>query len=503
MPNNRKSKINRLPKHERTHPTSKILVINPNHSFSPSSSAANASQSPRNPAVPTTQRTISTHQQSRDEFGSRAQTFRESPELDDECLSKILWHAGVPTVLAALRINQQWKRVAGELLRTTHRLDLSKLYKVGKNARANPPTETQLLSTLHLFPNISSLTVRKWLYNDVMPHVAESICSDFPSATLKEVDYSGVQVTPESLVRMLQRCPNLQILKMGSHVSVNDRVLESISNHCRARGRVDYRLQCLQISSTGAVYRRGATSILSSKAARSIYFAMCPSISGASFERSLSVAFPGEPMDVVRLTSCENLRTFRLVRNRQSCDVRELHVLQCKKLNFISIYTNRSNTQNARIPVVNLRILNLAGCSSLCAIQVGGGGQEVSLANLEELSLFGNFSLSALSIASSFGMSSNECTTPKLRRLDLNGCRIEALVLIAYPELATVDCSGCQALVTLKIEGCWKMERLGVLGRRMPLHHVQLMLPAACVVDGRRDQWHWQSERSHQLLSFP
>lgn len=505
MPNNRKSKVERLPKAERRHAASKIVILQPTTgavyapSAPPGSRTASAAHqvlgSPAlvQPEVPSRQNREE-HSPPSAIVANRAERARtRPPRLDDESLAKLLLAAGPPGVVAALGVCMQWRRVAQEILNSVSRVDLGKMYVGERGGRKSPPTYGHVLRTLQHFPKLVTLIVRNWLYQDVMEDVVAHVCANLKCDTLKRVELSGVLVKSSDLAMLMQRCSNVQNVKLENHASVNERLLTGFAVAYKAMGtEEDKGVQTITLSKCQHVNREGVACILKNAAPAVVTITGCDGLRRLEWWSTRS-----EPMDKLTVTNCNNLKGCYIAIPEGRNGVYDLNLSQCPKLREIVITSAAGGFEHS------LRKLSLSGCGSLSDLAVQRNSDTSLFENLEELILFGVNTLSPRYFSGVFGLDKAECMLPKVQRLDLNGCRVQVLKLISYTHLTSIDVSGCPELSELEVRDSWQMKSLSVLGRRAPLQSVILVLPANCVVRGRRTQWHWECYESNQTISFP
>lgn len=132
------------------------------------------------------------------------------------------------------------------------------------------------------------------------------------------------------------------------------------------------------------------------------------------------------------------------------------------------------------------------------------GTVRCALPFLTELNLFGNRQLYQHTFTHALGLSSSASAwrLPALRQLVVNGTSVERLDLQGLPHLKSVDASG-SALREVCVGQCPKLETLVLNGWRMPLTSVSLMLPPRCTLTGRRSEWTYERQVTHQMIAFP
>lgn len=485
MPNTRKSKTNLLPKSERHHASSKILIV--------STTSSPPSLSPPPPPLSDPHALPSS---SAPHLNPQTLKPPKPPELDDESLSRLLSFAGPFTILSALKVCTQWRRVALDLLSRVSRIDVSKVYTVGTR-RITPPTESQLVNMLMRFPTLQKLSLHRWPYPDVMEHVATVICTGYVSTTLRDVELLGVPLKGADIVTLLQNCPTVSTLRLGEHSSVNDALLQEISLHFEKTRATDseYRLETIVISRASKVSQLGFASLLHSARPDTLLSKNCKGIRALKWS-----TVRDSPSERVSFVSCSHLTAVKLKVQPSKPDVLSFNLSQCSQLADLSFKGPNLGLDYA----LALKQLNLSGCRCLRRIAVSAREEGwKAFQNLEELVLFGAYLIDSQWFRSTFGLSQQLCAMPNLRRLSVNGCQLDVLRLIGYEHLTSVDCSGCPILDTLEIRDCWKLEMLIILGKRIPLNTVQLTLPANCTVQGLRKQWHRESHLTNQTIMFP
>lgn len=132
------------------------------------------------------------------------------------------------------------------------------------------------------------------------------------------------------------------------------------------------------------------------------------------------------------------------------------------------------------------------------------GTVRCALPFLRELNLFGTRQLDQNTFTHALGLSSSASARrlPVLRQLVVNGASVERLDLQGLGHLKNVDASG-SGLREVCIGQCPKLETVVLNGRRMPLMSVCLMLPPKCTLTGRRPEWIYERQVTHQMIRFP
>lgn len=132
------------------------------------------------------------------------------------------------------------------------------------------------------------------------------------------------------------------------------------------------------------------------------------------------------------------------------------------------------------------------------------GTVQCALPFLKEINLFGTRQLYQHTFTHALGLSSSASAQrlPVLRQLVVNGSSVERLDLQGLPHLKNVDASG-SAIRELCVGQCPKLETVVLNGWRMPLTSVTLMLPPRCTLTGRRPEWTYERQVTHQMIAFP
>lgn len=496
-----KSQINRLPKAERTDPSSKIIILRPSSSTVQHSTVSDnqictqihnlsVSDSPTNASASTTPFAVLSPNH-----------VKHLPYIVDEALSLILRSAGPPTMLTALSVNSQWRSVAKNVLAHVVHLDLGAIYKppIG---RSTPPTGSQVLNMLAKFLALRILTVRHWLYHDVFPDIAACI-SEYHSSTLCEMVFSEIYVTGDILVSILEHCPTLQILRVGGHDSLNNSVFKKLGIYCARLKGDQFRLQILHATQARCLSEYAFKAVINNRVASSIMITKCTGLVHVFFDaRSSTINQPSE-MNLINLSSCSNLAEFHFVKDIEAKSPLRLNLSQCTNLRELMFEcASWQDTLNEAVELFQLRSLNLSGCRKLRSVVCPQPGSLPVFPHLEELILFGAHNLQAQHIENLFGLSTSLNILPKLRRLDLNGCALTEIMLLDYENLELVDCSGCPFLDSIVICGCRMLIRLSIQGRRMPLSSVVVRVPMSCTVLGKRKEWKTQVMGQDRVLTY-
>lgn len=466
MPNNRKSRVIRLPKSERHHASSKIIIHTPRP----------PSPIPQRPPKSLNQQGI--------------------PPLDDQSLSKLLFYAGPRTILSALNVCTQWRRVALELLSRVTFIDVGKIYLIN-NHRSSFPTETQVLNMLSNFPNINHLSFQCWRFDDIMEDIASIVTSNFASPTLKEVNFSNVLLKGRDLVSLFENCPQVRSLRLGQHVTHDDTVLRQLATYCENRRvhQPDFQIHSIIIAAARAVTATGIIALLRSAPPKTLQVTKCRGLKHLSWSSTLQT-----PIQKLSLAACPSLSAVSINVAPQNVDVLDLNLSQSSHLYSLSFRGHDLGVNYA----LALTRLNLSGCRQLRNLTVPPSQTPwEAFRNLEELNMYGTHGLDPQVFHEILGLSQHRCALPSLHRLTVTGCRLDVLRLIGYPQLVFVDCSGCSELATLEIRDCWELETLVLKGKKSPLNSVQLALPAKCEVQGLRKQWHWEGYHTNQIVMFP
>lgn len=505
MPNNRRSKVQRLPKAERRHASSKIVVLDaakgaihiPSVPGSHPASAGGAAQvsgpvlvQSATPAPVQQPCDLSTTSSGPLPAGTQPVRL---PPLPDDVLAKLLVAAGPAAVAAALGVSTQWRRVGKTLIARISRVDLGRMYVGEKGERKAPPTYRQLLQMLQQFPCLNTLVIRNWLYQDVMEDVASHVCANYKSQSLESAEFAGVSLRLTDLRMILQQCPNLRRLRLENHTSVDEALLKGFaSSYPSIDKQICKGLQSIILARCPNVRREGVSQVLQHVKPAVLTITRCNDLRRLHW-KSTRV----NVMEKFTATNCNNLNECLIDIPDGRKGVSELNLSQCPKLGKIRI------SGRADVFAIGLRKLNLSGCGVLSDWQMSDASETLRFDNMEELNLFGVNKLSPESLSRLFGFDSGVCQLPSLRKLDMNGSRISTLKLIGYENLVSVNLSGCPELSELEIRDSWGIESLNVTGRKAPLRSVNLILPTKCVVSGKRRHWYWEGYASNQTFLYP
>lgn len=465
MGNNRRSTINRLPKAERSHPQSKVRLVR------------DASQ----PSHPTLSRPVqlcsATLQTPTPSSAASFHTHPTIPQLNDHCLQFVLKLAGLKTVLTALQVSVQWRQVAREMLRSTTLLDFSLLYRSGKT-RVTPPTSKDVQRTLRKFTNLQDLRLKNWPYVDTHCEILHT-CIDMRIPTLRRLHVDGVPVRADDMVAALIKFKNLHYVHLSRSETIDDRLLDRIACVFDKRSEEACHLSTLVLSNAAKVRGSGVSAIIRARVAPSIKVTHCNALTKIfGPEENDSTVY----LEELNLTSNRNLAIIEL----RNVFIEDLNLSQCPGIAHIAF------------DAVSLKHLNLSSSAIRNSFVVAS--RTPRFQKLVTLNLYGTRGLSRSDFRLLY--TSEHSSYQMLSKLDLNGTSIQDLVLEHYANLLHVDCSGCRSLSCLIVRDCGRLERLVCNGKRMPLTHVELILPSTCAVDGMRPQWNWVSSMSHKSIFF-
>lgn len=506
MPRQRRSERQRLPKGERRVSYLKSATNSPSTTQLQSSMQLLTLASDRSPTLPI--------------FSSSASSSAHTilPVLPDDVWLKIITHAGTRAAFSCLTVSKQLSNVANTVIALIRSLDISRHFSGNL-----VPSSTAVLAVLRALPRLESITVSKWQFGDSFPDIANVIGCYFTSTVLRSVTFSGVEVAPGSLRQLFERCPAINVLRIGDHPSVDDKLCQSLASVCDS-----FRLNSLQIHNTSTVSRAGISALLRKPAAAQLFLATIRSLDAIFHDESTS---PSEGSGrTFHAKMCSTLHEARFSASSKK-KIDEINISMSRALVKVTLRATRqlalqqssdsgfeadeNNNCNACFPVSRILFCNCPALRDICLHPAGHDvandedqedeaavARACALPLLEELNLFGARQLSQRTFSFTFGLSdSGLMKMPLLRSLNLNGTSIERAVLDGYTCLEFADFSG-SALHTLVIRNCWNLRRLMVQGRSVPLTHVQLTLSASCDVVGRRPNWNWECLNSCQTISF-
>lgn len=524
-----RSRVNRLPKAERRAPAPKVVVLGASEVSRPRPYSFQQAQSVRTPSPVQSARTS--------QYDSvRLREWEVLPSLPDDAWRKILLYAGTRAVFSCLRVSTQLRHLAQDVLLATTTLDVSQHFGYAsdtaqseRRVSATVPTDTVVLGTLCALPRLRTLVVARWPFSDAFPDIANVIASSFASTMLRAVTFSAVTVSSAALRRLLEACPSIDSVRLGDHPSVDDDTCCALAAACSP-----FRLYTLSLHDARRVSSKGVSALLRVPVASCLSLATLPRIMSLKYEigplapSSSTSSDAQEHTFALHVTKCLNLgqAIFPAVRGSHNFAM-DIQISQCRMLTDVSLEPSHLAVhQAAQVPEnshsdlgdeahanFNACRLNLSGNSMLRDVWLWPRGGENSepetmaracaLPLLEDLNLYGARVLSRRTFAHTFGLcDATAKKMPRLRNLMLNGSSIETLVLDGYDHLTTVDVSG-SSLYTLTVRGCWSLQCLVVLGRKMPLHTVSISVAKACDVVGRRPEWSWERFGTCQTLSFP
>jgi hypothetical protein len=482
-------KTERLPKAERAESGSK-LTLRKAYSLSLSTSSASLS--------PMATLTISPHPIPLPALPSST-LLSPASLLPDDLLRRILRLAGLRATLAALQVSWRWRAAAHPLLARTRRIDAAALLKA-------PPADLTYpgaLRALRAFPAATALSLRGWPATPaVLADIAPAVMTHFASPTLREIDLSGLAFAASDLHALLSHCPALSVVRLVGCECVNDVVLARMVAS-RRDGAAPARFDMVDVSHCRDVTRVGLLQLL--HAAEVVAAAGVHSL-GVLVARAVRAREFNLPAARGLYAAFLTLRPGALL---------ALNLSQCTSLTRVTLL--RAPADAVGVPDATplaLETLSLHGASQLHDVDFGppveapsgeaGDVESRLLPNLRSISLFGARALGPEFFRTRLALGSLECTTPRLEQLNLNGCLgLDRLVLTGYPVLRVVDCSGCLILDYLRVADVLELESLSVRGRRAPLRHVDVSIPATAEVQGVRRGWRVERSSSHVHISFP
>jgi hypothetical protein len=406
----------------------------------------------------------------------------------DDVLQRVLRAAGRPAVIVALRVSRQWRRVALYILETVRAVNVPTLFRDVPNHEV---THARILRTILTIPMLTSLSFRGWPTSSSLTGVASALMQSLSSTTLTDIDLSGLEFDAQDLTQLLNHCPALVTIRMVGCSCVTDSVVQRLLSSRRAAIKdadvppydtIDVS-EC-PISKDGLVYLLNCPfvdNVVATKGTcRGVVVASRVHAKALNLSASKSSFFVGLTVSFGALLS--------------------LNLSQCHSLTSVSLVPLVASG-----PPLALQHLNLAGASHLTDVIFRTPGpaepEDIDaqpwcspIPNIETLSFFGARALSPDFFRIRLGLSSPTCVMPCLEKLDLNGCLgLDKLVLNSYRCLTSVDCSGALILDHLEIRDCERLTELSVGGKRAPLRLVDLEIPLACNVRGRRDVWSWET----------
>jgi hypothetical protein len=543
MGKRRNVRQNLMPKHERTEPGPKFQLrdlsaesqeknhaINSEMNAMTTSFASSTSLCPS--AGPSSGSFLLQVRRDCDSLGD-ARCVNQSPleavsydRLPDDVLVMIFRAAGFLAIVNATFVSRNWRRVARSLMESTRRIETVHLFRPLPRHLWSRKTVYRALSA---FPNISALSLRGWPTGTAQANVPTFILRHFSSASLEELNVSGVDFEAQDLFVFLANCPGLRNLKLAGCPCVNDTMLRSLIRHRADRhggGPREHRhvrpLARLDISQCTSVGVRGIQDLLQELVAESVV-ASKTSCRGLLYAANCRV-------DKLNLASSRSL-FFASIDAKPGC-LHELNLSQCTSLSRLVIASSEASPQ----PLA-LRKLNFSGNSQLQDVEfilsaeaqgnsaVGGHGASDGdihsaapplggstggtntrhhLHNMEELSMFGARSLGPEFFRNRLGFSSSSrCPMPMLKTLELNGCLgLDRLILVGYRCLKLVDCGGCAFLDHLEIRDAPLLQRVDVQTKQAPLRLVDMEIPIDATILGTRRAWSRQSTSRTQTISF-
>lgn len=491
MPQRRpkKSTVIRLPRGERSVPTSKVIVASRNASTREAEIML-PSQAMPNVVTATTPSILPSE--------SRI------PSLPFDVWRKILWHARVDlrTVFNCTKVSVDVRRAASEVLSSIKSVDLSRLvrYRIKTQTDQNDsnkdsgscyvPTEKEVERAVQMLPNLQEICVTRWPYVAPFPHIAHVLMSTFVSTTLQSATFSDVPIPLNELLVWLQSCPNLNSLRFASHPTVNDELCYKLAGWRKSCSLPSCRLRLLALSYSREISDKGIGAVLRA--------GLCSQFIGTRLTslRTVFVTSMVRPtthvdvnplaVSVLQLIACRALGS--LVFKDAKAVPRELILSQCLSLTKIGL--SEAFPQDQSLPIERLVV---TGCPRLSNLSIPTvSGLSTPFRNLKELNLFGARMLKPRNIQTVLGLDRTDGPSlPSLEVLNINGTSIETVVLHGYSSLVKVDISG-SCVRDLTISQCWALRKLAMLGKKMPLANVSISVSSDCEVIGTRHEWHWE-----------
>ncbi|CAN8068486.1 unnamed protein product [Agarophyton chilense] len=361
-------------------------------------------------------------------------------------------------MLAALRVNRQWRQVATQLLRDTHTLDVSTLYCGVHNARDTPPTASQLQATLRNFPTIRALHIRKWPFDDTMPHVLRTSMCAVPRA-LRVLHLEAVPLSHHAVLTVLSSFTQLEHLLLLRCDDADDELLCAMAS-AKARRPVLPALVKMVVSRASRLLGVGVAALIAVRFAPIIKVTHCPALRAIErptrILRVLSATVHPEQsfaaLQSVALSS--NVRLAHV--NLQFACVRDLNLSQCTSLSNLSVCINAVEN------------LNLSGCNVLHALTLhaltlhaehthladnhlaehapvpptSAAPPPALVSSLKTVNVYGARRIQP-NVLRSLYAAQHMCYS-NLSRIDLNGCTITHLVLDNH-KYPNVHCNVCAA----------------------------------------------------------
>lgn len=492
MPQRRpkKSTVIRLPRGERSDPTSKVIVASRNAPISEAFELMLPSQAMPNFVTATTSSILP--------IESRI------PSLPFDIWRKILWHARVDlrTVFNCTKVSVDVRRAASEVLSSIKSVDLSRLVGHRFMIRTDQsdsnkdsgscyvPTEKEVERAVQMLPNLQEICVTRWPYVAPFPHIAHVLMSTLVSTTLQSATFSHVPIPLNELLVWLQSCPNLNSLRFASHPTVNDELCYKLAGWRKSCSLPLCRLRLLALSYSREISDKGIAAVLRAGLCSQFVGTCLPSLRTvfltSMVRPTTSVDVNPPTISVLHLITCRALGS--LMFKDAKAAPRELILSQCLSLTKIGL--SSTFPQDQPLPIERLIV---TGCPRLSNFSIPtASGHPVPFHNLKELNLFGARMLKPRNVQTVLGL---DCvdgpSLPNLQMLNINGTSIESVVLQGYSSLVKVDISG-SCVRDLTISQCWALRKLAMLGKKMPLANVSISVSSDCEVIGIRHEWHWE-----------
>lgn len=418
--------------------------------------------------------------------------------LPDDVLLHILRLAGTMAVVNATRVSRQWRRVAVEMIKDTHRVNATTLLR---QVPEHQVTVAFVLRTLCTLSNLESLSFKNWSKSLTRKKMLSNILLRYSSSMLNEIDLTGAAFEAPEVIALVARCLSLTSLRLAWCDSVDDNLLQQIKSIklYSIRASQSRPFDVIDLSDCKNITNDGFRSLLCGHVVNNLVAARCKlrgvimaenvtisdlNLSGNKILYCLNLTLTQDALQSLNLSHCRSLTRISLRQHPRSSGVfqlRRLNLAGASTLRHITFGTSQQNLEEGNIT------------QAFSGINIDGQTLEATptpLANIECISLFGARVLSADVFRTQFGLSSSVCRMPRLRALDLNGClELDCLVLVGYQHLESVDCSGCPLLDRLQVADAPRMQKLTVCGMRAPLRNVDIQLPALAVVYGLREFW--------------
>lgn len=488
MPQRRRSKkstVIQLPRGERSHPVSKVVVASrsapiwedyklPSQTNSNSTTALTSSTPPSETRI---------------------------PSLPYDIWRKIIWHArsDLSTIFNCMNVSVEVERAAFEVLSCIKSVDLSRIFrrrvipqkdKIDANTEPGScyvPTEREVGCAVQKLPNLEEVCITRWPYIGPFPHVAHVLMSTFVSTTLQSAIFSHIPIPANELPVWLRSCPNLNSLRLASHPTVNDDLCAKLANSHRNSTLPLRHLRLLALNDSREISDKGVEAVLRA--------GLCSQFVGTSLLslRRISLTSMARPFadvnvstgtSVLHLNACPALCV--VIFKDTKAVPQELILSQCSSLTKLEF----PGTLLQNRPLALERLV-VTGCSRLADLSIPtAAALHMPFGNLKELNLFGARRLNSRNVQMIFGLDHPDGPSlPNLEALNINGTSIETVVLQSYLKLAKVDISG-SCVRELTISQCWALRKLIILGKKMPLANVSIFVSSKCEVIGARQEWH-------------